>query len=251
MRKQLTGAQAGLSGDEQVRIALRTIVDNGGTIDVPTVYAALEKHMGGAQLSKQGKDSLRSFVYRAAVKAGLIYPPDPKSPGWRITPKGREFIESEPLPEEDAVNVDTGQTVKIPSNSASGAAFESYILELLKRMYPDYAWYHQGVHKSTERGLDFIGNLIGSSQNKPQSIGVQVKFHAKNTRPSQAEWLKFLAGCFTRRVNRAIFVTTGSLDSEQRREAGEAEVLVIEGQEEVNRIAKEYGFERFDLYNFK
>ena len=166
----------------------------------------------------------------------------------RITAIGREFLGAEYAPEE-VINVDTEKSEMIPSNSVRGAAFESYVLELLKKVYPDYAWYQQGIRKSRERGLDFIGTRIGNLEGCPQFIGVQVKFHAEDTAPSQLEWFKFLAGCFARRIDQAVFITTGRLTSEQRREAGEARVIVIEGREETNRIASRYNLEEFELFD--
>lgn len=244
----LTGDKAGLSGDMQIRIALQTILENGGMAPMPMLYKAVERSMNGTRLSKQGKASLRKYINTVATKAGLVFPHDPESPGWRITAKGREFLGAESAPEE-VINVDTDQAETVPSNSARGAAFESYILELLKRIYPDYAWYQQGIHKSRERGLDFIGTRIGNLEDCPQFIGVQVKFHAEDTAPSQLEWFKFLAGCFARRIDQAIFITTGRLTSEQRREAGEARVIVLEGREEINRIASRHDLEEFELFD--
>ena len=46
----LTGAEAGLSGDEQIRIALRTIAANGGTAPMADLYQAVEQQMNGARL---------------------------------------------------------------------------------------------------------------------------------------------------------------------------------------------------------
>jgi hypothetical protein len=76
---------------------------------------------------------------------------------------------------------------------------------------------------------------------------VQVKFHAANNAPTEKEWLKFLAGCFARRLETAIFVTTGRLTGEQRREAQEARVVVVEGVAEVNRQAARLGVAPFEL----
>lgn len=245
----LTGAEAGLSSDEQIRIALRAIVAKGGIAQMADLYQAVEQHMGGAKLSDQGKASLRFFINRVAVKAGYVYPADPATAGWRITPEGREAIQAELPVQEEAVNVDTDQPTQIPANSVRGAAFEQYVLRLLKKLYPYYTWYHQGQHKGSERGLDFIGYQIGIIENQPKVIGVQVKFHSPTTAPSAQEWSKFLAGCFARRVDQAVFITSGRLTSEQRREAGEARILVIEGQEEITRIASLHQIEKFDLFD--
>ena len=90
--RAITGVEAGLSSNEQMRIALETIVDNGGMAQITDIYAAVERHMGGAVLSDQGRASLREYVNRKAVKAGYIYPHDPAVEGWRITQAGREFV---------------------------------------------------------------------------------------------------------------------------------------------------------------
>jgi len=44
-------------------------------------------------------------------------------------------------------------------------------------------------------------------------------------------------------VDEAVFVTTGRLTSEQRREAAEAQVVVIEGRTELDRLAKRHNIE--------
>jgi len=247
--RQVTGKEAGLSGEEQIRVALRRIVANGGVAQMAELYEAVEQHLNGMKLSNPGKASLRNFINLRAVQARYVYPPDPKSPGWRITPEGKEFLEAGNHPDEEVLNVDTNEPEKIPSNSARGAAFENYVMNLLKKIYPYYAWYHQGIHKSNERGLDFIGSQMGKIAEQPQFIGVQVKFHAANTAPSQLEWFKFLAGCFARQIDHAVFITTGRLTGEQRREAGEARVVVIEGREEIIRIASLHHIGEFKLFD--
>lgn len=251
--KLVTAADAGISGDEQLKIALQTIVANGGVAQMRQIYTAVneELHKNGYQLSEQGEASLRFYVNSVGVKAGYIYPYDKKNRGWRITPQGKEFLEEISPDAEQVVNIDTQTEEKIPSNVAKGAAFELYILELLKAMYPYYVWYHQGRHKRNERGLDFIGDKMGDSKDEPKNIGVQVKFHREKYTPTQLEWLKFLSGCFARRVEKAIFITTGRLSGEQRREAGEAKVIVVEGKQEVTRLAKLYKIPKFDFAKFE
>jgi hypothetical protein len=244
-----TGFEAGLSGDEQIRVALRRVIERGGEAQMADLYDALEECVRplGFTLSDQGRASLRFFVNRVAVEAGYVYPHDKNRPGWRITPEGREFAGSTPQAPELVVNVDTGSEEGAPSNAARGTAFEKWVLRFLRAAYPYYAWYHQGVHKSTERGLDLVGSRIGDASDEPRSIGVQVKLHQTSNAPTQTEWLKFLAGCFARRVGSAIFVTTGRLTGEQRREAQEAGVTVIEGAEELRRLAALHQLEPFDL----
>lgn len=248
--KLVTGAEVGINGDAQVRLALETIAGQGGIATTPQLYDALTARLPvGTALSEQGKSSLRFYVNKVAVEAGYVYPFDKASPGWRITPEGRDYLGVPQIVEiEHVINVDTQQVEAKPSNSAKGAAFEKYVLKLLKQMYPFYTWYHQGLHKQNERGLDFIGDRIGDRRGE-QRIGVQVKFHAQNNALTQDEWLKFLAGCFTRRVSAALLITTGRLTGAQRREAGEADVTVIEGRDEVTRIAGLHSVEAFDLFD--
>jgi len=45
--KVLTGSQAGLSSDKQIRIALRAILNNGGVAPMSMLYRAVEQHMDG------------------------------------------------------------------------------------------------------------------------------------------------------------------------------------------------------------
>jgi hypothetical protein len=214
------------------------------------LYKPLERCLNenGQTLSDQGKASYRFFINKVAVEAGYLYPYEKDQPGWRITPQGREFVTSDLDLTESTVDVDTGREEEVLSNTAKGAAFERYIEKLLKAAYPYYAWYHQGIHKRNERGLDFTGNRIGDAADEPKSIGVQVKFYAAKSAPTQIEWLKFLSGCFARRVESAIFITTGKLTSEQRREAQEARITIIEGREEISRLSKLHKIGKFDLF---
>jgi hypothetical protein len=248
MSEEATGFEAGFTGDDQIKIALQAIADHGGTASMAQIYEALSKRMVPVQLSAQGRASLRFFVNKVAVQAGYVAKHDKSDPGWRMTPQGREYLGSESLPAEQVLNVETEKVEQSASNSARGAAFELYLLALLKSLYPHYSWFHQGERKSTERGLDFVGTRIGEFTNGPSTIGVQVKFHRANMAPSQLEWLKFLAGCHARRVDLTILVTSGRLTSEQRREAGEAKMVVIEGREEITRIARLHQLEAFELF---
>lgn len=247
--RQATGSDAGFSGDEQIRIALQRIIERGGETQMADLYDAVNERLRplGCVLSDQGRASLRFFVNRVAVEAGYVYPHDRANPGWRITPEGREFAAAAGQAPEPAVNVDTGKEEALPPNTAQGAAFEKWVLGFLRAAYPYYAWYHQGVHKHNERGLDFVGTRLGDADNEPRSIGVQVKLHQANNAPTQTEWLKFLAGCFARRVDAAIFVTTGRLTGEQRRESQEANVIVLEGADEIRRLADLHRLEPFEL----
>lgn len=241
---ECTGAEAGLSGEDQIRIVLSTLSESGGFSQTNAFYPAVESQMHGRTLSKQGKASLRFFVNKVAADAGLIVK---EPPGWRITGEGRALLAAHDT--EEVVDSDTEAVSRQPSNSAYGAAFEVYCLDLMKRMYPSYAWYHQGLQKHQEHGLDFVANLVGEHVGKPARIGVQVKFHAPKSRPTEKEWLKFLAGSLARRVDATVFVTTGQLSGEQVRQAQEANVVVIVGTDEVTRLARLYDLEPFKYMN--
>ena len=91
--KEITGAQAGLSGEDQIFIALKYIAEHGGSAEMKDLYPALEAHMEGNTLSEQGQDSLRNFINKVATKEGLVYPHDNSKPGWHITPKGMTRVQ--------------------------------------------------------------------------------------------------------------------------------------------------------------
>lgn len=244
-----TGADAGLDANALTRIALETMVAGGGVAQTADIYAAVEAVMAPDTLSPQGRATLRTYVNRDAVKAGFVAAYDKADPGWHITAEGREYLKAEPDGDADAdeeVTDEAGQEVKVPSNQVLALAFEKYVLDMMRRTYPEYAWYHQGVHKKHERGLDLLATRLRPDPDQPGVIGVQVKLHAAQNAPAEKEWLKFMAGCFTRRVERGIFVTTGRLTGGQRREAAEAQLVIIEGYEELNRLAAQVGLEPFN-----
>ena len=247
--EQVTLSDAGLSQDAQIQHILTTIVNNGGVASTQQFYDSFNALLNRSNqcLADAGKSSLRRLVNSTAVQAGFIYPHDPRAHGeWRITPEGRSFIEQYTgIPEETVFNTDTQREETIPSNVARATEFEHYCIELLKRIYPRYVWFHQGRFKKNERGLDIIGDRLGEGGDEPKSIGVQVKLHAPNAIPTNTEWLKFMAGCFVRGIDLAVFITTGGLSGEQRREAGEGRVIVIEGQEEITRQAQLHGVRLF------
>jgi hypothetical protein len=101
-----TGADAGLSGEQQIRLALEEIVRRGGTASSGHFYEAIEHHMSGHKLSFQGRASLRYFVNRVAVERGLVFAHDPTVPGWRITDAGRRYL-------QDTGRTDTVQPLRI------------------------------------------------------------------------------------------------------------------------------------------
>ena len=92
----VTGSEVGLSGADQIRIALKTLVQNGGTAQMSQITKSLEDALRendpNLRLSDQGKASLRFFVNKVAVNSGYIYKYDSKKPGWHITAQGREHV---------------------------------------------------------------------------------------------------------------------------------------------------------------
>jgi hypothetical protein len=123
-----------------------------------------------------------------------------------------------------------------------GHEFEKHILPLLEKMHPDVAWEHIGNLKTTERGLDFIGRNMF---NHNEIYGVQCKCHASNACPSDEEWSKFLAGCFTRRVTKAIFITTGRLNANQHREASESGIITLISGQNILIYLKKFSIPNF------
>ena len=134
----LTGAAAGLNGAAQVRIAVKCIFDCGGAATTQQLYDALEAQMKGRRLSEQGKASLRFYINKVAVRLGYVYAHARSNPGWHITPKGRRLLAATPA------DIDTRQHSTGAANAARGSAFERYVLDLLRLLYPGYAWYPQG-----------------------------------------------------------------------------------------------------------
>ena len=86
-----TGAEFGLSGDDQVGLVVRHIAERGGHAEMSELYGAIEANLGGNTLSEQGRSSLRFFVNEVAVEKGYLQPHDPANPGWHLTEKGREL----------------------------------------------------------------------------------------------------------------------------------------------------------------
>jgi hypothetical protein len=245
--KEVTASEAGFTKEQQYELIFNAILKK-GVLTTEEIYnvinALLQKN--DQTLSIQGKATLRALINNKAVNEGYIYSHDRDNPGWRLTPEGRELISSDNTQQEIVFNTETQQEETFISNTVKGALFEKYCLGLLKRIYPYYSWFHQGVQKNNERGLDLIAEKIGEIRTEYKSLGVQIKNHKESTSPTEKEWLKFLAGCFVRRIDKAIFITTGRLTSEQRREAGEGKIMIMEGVDELNRLAQEYDYELYE-----
>jgi hypothetical protein len=85
----ITGAEAGMSGQEQIRIALQAMADQGGEATIQQVYDALGAALGAdRQLSQQGKDSLRSFINRDAKNKAMFTHSTASIPSGVSRPRG-------------------------------------------------------------------------------------------------------------------------------------------------------------------
>jgi len=111
----VTAAEAGFSGDDQIKIALQAMVEKGGKASMEEIYQNIEARMNGYILSTQGKASLRAFINKTAVEKNYVYPYDEKNPGWRITPEGRRYVDEaeagEDVEEEKTLSDDLNETI--------------------------------------------------------------------------------------------------------------------------------------------
>jgi len=92
--QELTAVEAGLTSQRQIDIALLELDSLGGEAVMRDLYYAVERYMGGAVLSQQGRDTLRSLISRNAVDDGLVHPYDAVIAQWRITDAGKAYVES-------------------------------------------------------------------------------------------------------------------------------------------------------------
>ena len=233
----MSGAEMELDRNEVVRSCLRHLVAAGGSATTEELYAAVETNMGGARLSPSDRACVREYVDRYAVRTGLVVPPSPDRPGWHITAEGRELLAAD-------------ERAPGPESSPMSRALEQCVLELMRLIHPRYVWSHHGVDTRRKRGLGLIGTRFPDEDphgRSPDTIGVQVRLHDPTGAPSDDEWESFLAGCFVRQIDLAIFVTTGCLTGDQRREAKARDIIVIAGAAEIVRIADQYGYPRFEV----
>lgn len=92
--QEMTATEAGLTSQRQIDIALLELDSRGGEAVMRDLYYAVERYMGGAVLSQQGRDTLRSLISRDAVDQGLVHPYDAAIPQWRITDAGKAHVEA-------------------------------------------------------------------------------------------------------------------------------------------------------------
>jgi hypothetical protein len=248
--KEVTYTEAGLTKENVYSLIFNEMIKHPKGLDTKEIYGIINDKLeeNSQILSEQGRATLRNLINKYAVLEGFIFPYDNENPGWRLTNDGKKLIEQQGKQEELVFNIETQKNETEISNTIKGTLLEKYVLGLLKEMHPYYSWFHQGIQKNNERGLDLIANKIGEKNSEHKTIGVQIKNHKETSAPTKDEWLKFLAGCFVRHIEEVIFITTGKLSSDQRREASEAKITVIEGIDELNRIAKLYKYKTYDEY---
>lgn len=92
--QEMTAAEAGLNSQRQIDLALLELASRGGEAVMRDLYHAVERYMGGAVLSQQGRDTLRSLISRDAVERGLVHPYDSAIPQWRLTDNGHAYVDS-------------------------------------------------------------------------------------------------------------------------------------------------------------
>ena len=247
--KEVNFTEGNLSKENLYPLIFKALEESHDGLKTAEIYDIIDEVLkkDSKKLSQIGKNSLRKLINTYAVQEGYIYPYSDDGK-WHLTTSGKELVSQQGKQKEIVYNQETKEEEEETPNTIKGAILEKYVLGLLKIIHPYYSWFHQGVQKINERGLDLIANRIGENTSVYKTIGVQIKNHKITSSPTEKEWLKFLAGCFVRKIDEVIFVTTGKLNSEQRREAGEAKITVIEGIEELNRIAKLYKYISFDEY---
>lgn len=106
----LTAKEAGLSRNEQIRIALERMRKNGGRATIQEIYRTMEEEMGNAILSEQGRASLRTFINRDAVAQRWVVAVNGVESGWEITATGLRYLdelkEIEGVEEEETLSLD-------------------------------------------------------------------------------------------------------------------------------------------------
>lgn len=96
---EMTGAQAGLTSHEQIRLVLEALVAGGGSATMADFYQAVSAAMTPHRLSPNGRAGLRCYVNRTCVKQGLVEADTVarRTAQWRITEAGRDLVQP-PVP---------------------------------------------------------------------------------------------------------------------------------------------------------
>lgn len=91
---ECTGAQAGLSGTQQIRLMLLALVANNGMASMAVLYEAINQVIAPRRLSNMGKAALRSYMNRNCLQKGWVEADTkPRQAAlWRLTPKGQALV---------------------------------------------------------------------------------------------------------------------------------------------------------------
>lgn len=97
---ECTGAQAGLSGRDQIRLMMEALVSHGGSATMAVLYDAVERGMSPHKLSSTGRAAVRCYMNRTCVHDGLVEAVTVarQTATWRITPKGIALVQPVAVP---------------------------------------------------------------------------------------------------------------------------------------------------------
>lgn len=97
---ECTGAQAGLSGRDQIRLMMEALVSHGGSATMAVLYEAVEKGMIPHKLSNTGRAAVRCYMNRTCVHDGLVEAVTVarQTAVWKITSKGIALVAPNPIP---------------------------------------------------------------------------------------------------------------------------------------------------------
>jgi len=159
MIKEVTYKEAGLKKEDVCSLVLKEMKNRPDGLAMKDIYEIINTELAkkSLSLSKQGEATLRNLVNSGLQKEGFIYQLKEENKNWRLTDEGKRIIDQSG--EREVFNTDTGEQEKEEVEMTSvlkGQILEKYVLELLREMYPYYAWYYQGEQKNNERGLDLI-----------------------------------------------------------------------------------------------
>jgi len=91
--KKVTAKEAGLTKHRQYELIFTKLLER-KMLATREIYSVINEELqaNNQELSEDGEHTLRRLINHTATRDGYIYPHDKENPGWRLTPKGREFI---------------------------------------------------------------------------------------------------------------------------------------------------------------
>lgn len=126
-----TAAEAGISTQRQIEIALQTMLTHGNVATLTQIYQSVAKAMNGTTLSRQGEDTIRAVVSTEAVQRGWVEHGGERG-NWRITEAGKRYITELAPPEGiDDATFDMGE---YPIDSLLIRSDQRTIFDVVRRM---------------------------------------------------------------------------------------------------------------------